>query len=60
MCFVSFSCSIVSYLYVTAVADLSPRLGKRKHSFLLSLTYVTSVMRSFLFLLVLGMGCVIL
>ena len=51
--------SSVSYLYVT---DPLPRLGKRELSCLLSFTcnYVVSVRRGFLFLCVLGMGCVIL
>ena len=42
--------------------DRLPWLGKRKLSFLLSFTfnYVVSVRRGFLFLLVLGIGCVIL
>ena len=54
--------SFVSYLYVLAVADQLPRLGKRELAFLLSFTcnYIVSVRRGFLFLLVLGIGCVIL
>ena len=53
----SFSCFIV----MLAVANRSPRFGKRELIFLLLLTYVFFfVMRGFLFLLVLGMGCVIL
>ena len=53
--------SIDSYLYV-AVVDQLPRLGKRELVCLLSFTcgYVVSVRRGFLFLWVLGMGCVIL
>ena len=44
-----------------AVADQLPRLGKRELICQLSFTcnYVVSVWRGFLFLLVLGMGCVI-
>ena len=44
-----------------AVADRLPRFGKRGLMFLLSFTcnYVVSVRRCFLFLLVLGIGCVI-
>ena len=45
-----------------AVADELPLLGKRDIIFLLSFTcnYVVSVKRGFLFLLVLGISCVIL
>ena len=45
-----------------AVANQLPRLGKRELICLLAFTcnYVVSVPRGFLFLLVLGMGCVIL
>ena len=55
----------VSYLCMYAVADQLhvPRLGKRGLNCLLSFTcnnYVVSVRRCFLFLLVLGMGCVLL
>ena len=44
------------------VADQLPRFGKRELICLLSFTcnYVVSVRRGFLFLMVLGMGCVIL
>ena len=49
------------YLYVSC-SDQLPRLGKRELICLISFTcnYVVSVRRGFLFLLVLGMGCVIL
>ena len=47
-------------IYMIAVADRSPRLGKKEHFFLLSLTYVVYEVRGLIFLLVLGMGCVIL
>ena len=49
-------------IYMYAVADQLPGLGKRELSCLLSLTcnYVVSVQRGFLFLLVLGTGCIIL
>ena len=45
-----------------AVADQIPRLGKRELICLVSFNcnYVVSIRRGFLFLLVLGMGCVIL
>ena len=45
-----------------AVADQLSRLGKRELLCLLSFTcnYVVSVLRGYLFLLVLGMGCIIL
>ena len=48
--------------YFEAKADQLPRLGKRELLFLLSFTciYVVSVRRGFLFLLVLGIGRVIL
>ena len=53
----SFLYSIVSYLY-----QAEPRLGKRELICPLSFTcnYVVSVRRGLTFLLVLGMGCVIL
>ena len=59
LCCVSWS--IVRYL-LYAVADQLPWLGKRELVFLLLFTcnFVVSVRRRFLFLLVLGMGCVIL
>ena len=49
-------------LLLLAVLDQLPRLGKRKLICLLLFTcnYVVSVWRGFLFLWVLGMGCVIL
>ena len=52
---------MVSYLYVSCSGSLTS-LGKRELFLLLSFTcnYVVSVSRGFLFLLVLGMGCVIL
>ena len=47
-------------IYILAVADQLPRFGKRELTFLQAFTcnYVVSVRRGFLFLLVLGMGCV--
>ena len=50
------------FVFYCAVADQLPRLWKREIFFLLSFTcnYVVSVRRGVLFLLVLGMGCVIL
>ena len=48
-------------IYMWAVADQFPQLGKRELICLLSFTcnYVVSVWRGFLFLWVLWMGCVI-
>ena len=56
----SFFCILLLVIYMEAVADQLPRLGKRELICLLSFTcnYVVSVRRGFLFLLVLGMGCV--
>ena len=55
-------CILLLVIYILAVVDQLPRLGKREIICLLSLTcyYVVSVRRCFLFLLVLGMGCIIL
>ena len=49
-------------IYMEVVADQLPRLGKRELICLLSFAcnYVVSVRRGFLFLWVIGMGCVIL
>ena len=54
--------SIVSYLYVSYSESITSVGEERAIFFLLSFTcnYVVSVRRGFLFLLVLGMGCVIL
>ena len=53
--------SVASYLLYTVV-DLLPRLGKRELVFLLlfACSFVVSVLRRFLFLLVLGMDCAFL
>ena len=62
---VSVSCRIlyfiVSYLYVSCSGSITS-IGEERANFLLSFTcnYVVSVRRGFLFLLVPGMGCVIL
>ena len=55
-------CILLLVIYMLAVADLLPRLGKRELIYLLLFTcnYVVSVQRGFLFLWVLVMGCVIL
>ena len=45
-------------IYMQAVADQLPRLGKRESKFVCN--YVVSVRKGFLFLWVLGMGCIIL
>ena len=61
MSYIVFYCYM--YLFIKkAVADQLPRLGKRGLTCLLSFTcnYVVFVRRSFLFLLVLRVGCVIL
>ena len=53
---------IVNYLYMYAVADQLPRLGKRELNCLPSCTfnYVVTVRRGFLILLVLGIGVILL
>ena len=60
---VDVSCRILYsiVIYMQTVADQIPRLGKREPICLLWITcnYVVSVRRGFLFLWVLGMGCVI-
>ena len=55
-------CILVLVNYTLAVADQLPLLGKRELMCLLSYTSecVVSVQRGILFLLVLGIGCVIL
>ena len=55
-------CILLLVIYMYAIADQLPRLDKRELICLLSFTckYVVSVRRGFLFLLVLGIGCVIL
>ena len=52
-CFVSFSCSVVSYLYVSCSRSITSFGEERELIFLLSFicNYVVSVMRGFLFLL---------
>ena len=62
---VGVSCRVLYFLfviYMLAVVDQLPRLGKRELISLLSFTcnYAVSVRRGFLFFWVLGMGCVIL
>ena len=54
--------SILLFIYMLAVMDQLPRLGKRELICLLLFTcsHVVSVWRGFLFLCVLWMGCVIL
>ena len=56
------SCSIVSYLYVSCSGSITLVGEERELIFLLSFiyNYLVSVMRGFLFLLVLGIGCIIL
>ena len=56
-----FSCSMLVN-YMLSVADRLPQLEKRELLFLLSFTgkHVVSVKKGFFFLLVLGIGCVIL
>ena len=55
-------CILLLVIYMLAVVDQLPRLGKRELICLLLFTcnYVVSVRRGFLFLWVLGMGCGIL
>ena len=55
-------CIPLLVIYMQAVADHLPRLGKRELICLLSFTcnYLVSVQRGFLFLFVLEMGCIIL
>ena len=55
-------CILLLFIYMSAVVDQLPRLGKRELICLLLFicTYVVSVWRGFLFLWVLGMGYVIL
>ena len=52
---------VVSYLYVSYIAEQLPRMGKRELICLLSFTYnyVASLRKGFLLLWVLGMGYVI-
>ena len=54
-------CILLLFIYMKAVVDQLPRLGKRELICLLLFTcnYVVSVRRGFLFLCVLGMGYVI-
>ena len=54
-------CILLVVVCVGDVVDQLPRLGKRKLICLLTFTcgYVVSIRRGFLFLWVLGMGCVI-
>ena len=54
-------CILLLFIYMLAVVDQLPRLGKRELIclLLLSCNYVVSVWRGFLFLCVLGMGYVI-
>ena len=61
-CFMLCFCILWLVIYMQAVADQLPRLGKRELFLLLSFTcsYVVSVRGYLLFLLVLGIGCVIL
>ena len=53
-------CILLLVIHMKAVADQSHRLGKRELICLLSFTcnHVVLVRRDFLFLLVLGMGCI--
>ena len=51
-------CIILLVIYMQAAADQVPRLEKRVLSFIFN--YLVSVPRGFLFLLVVGIGCVIL
>ena len=55
-------CNLLLFIYIKAVVDQLPRLGKRELICLLLFTcnYVASVWRGFPFLCVLGMGYVIL
>ena len=55
-------CLLLLVVYMFVVVDQLPRLGTRELICVLSFTcnYVVSVRRGFLFLLVLGMGCVVL
>ena len=55
-------CILLLDIYMQDVADQLPRLGKRELFFLLWFTcnYVVSVRRGFFFLLVIGIGCLIL
>ena len=55
-------CILLLVIYMSAVADQLPRLGKREQICLLPFTcsYVVSRQRGFLFRLELVMGCVIL
>ena len=57
----SFFCILLLVIYMQAVADQLPRLGKRELICLLSFAsnYVVSVRRGFLFLLALDISCVI-
>ena len=59
---VVFRILLLNVVNFIAVPDRLPRFGKRELMFLLSFTcnYAVSVRRGFLFLLVLGIGCVIL
>ena len=62
MLYFVFYCSIDSYLYVSCRGSITSVGEERELICLLSFTcnYVVSVRRGFLFLLVLGMGCIIL
>ena len=55
-------CILLLVIFMKEVVDQLPRFGNRELNCLLLVTcnYVVSVRRGFLFLLVLGMGCVIL
>ena len=61
LCFWSRCFILLLFIYMQAVVDQLPRLGKRELICLLSFTcyYVVSVRRGFLFLWVLGIGYVI-
>ena len=56
------ACILLLVIHMKAVADQLPRLGKKELICLLSFTcnHVVLVWRDFLFLLVLGMGCILL
>ena len=52
---------LVIYMYMQALADGFPRFGRGELIFsAIVYLYMVSVPRSFLFLLVLGIGCIIL
>ena len=55
-------CILLLVIYMLAVMDQLPQVGKRELICLLLSTcnYVVSVWKGFLFLLVLGMGCAII